>query len=89
MNDLSLTFDMIFFGRGYARMNADNTFVKSRHSRLPRSVSIEVSGHGTEAGIVLSHNALKKKDSGQAGMTDSGWFSTFCETITDNEILYR
>jgi hypothetical protein len=41
--------------------------VKSRHSRL--------------SGVISPYNALKKKDSGQAGMTVPLRFSTFYKTI--------
>ena len=44
-----------------------DALVKSRHSRL--------------SGIVLPHKILKKKDSGQAGMTLKGDISTFYESV--------
>jgi len=53
-----------------AQYNND-VFVKSRHSRL--------------SGIFPCDNALKKKDSGQAGMTGKWCFSTFYETINNQE----
>jgi len=45
-------------GRLNGKVHNVDGFAKSRHSRL--------------SGIVSPHNRLKKKDSGQAGMTDSG-----------------
>jgi cytochrome c len=49
-------------------MSTGDAFAKNRHSRL--------------SGIVLLHDNVKKKDSGQAGMTSKDGFSTYCEAIT-------
>ncbi len=54
---------------------------------LAKSRKSPIDRHSGLSGIVPLHNTLKKKDSGQAGMTGRRYYQTFYETITTIEVL--